>query len=220
MSAEIYEPQCEIEGASVVLLGSFNPRIFHPLWLQKQGLATESEANDLVQVPGHTMFTIEGLRYTVQPERFQIEADDPESVPGVGALVVAIFDILPHTPISQLGINRHMHFRVQNDAVWHKVGHKLAPKELWREIMESPGTRSLTVEGRRKGASEGVLRMTVEPSIKLHPAVYVGTNEHYEQKTGDLKEILRHNYQAAQTGARQAALHLVRRLVEIDTDQT
>jgi hypothetical protein len=36
----------EVEGVNVVLLGSFNPRIFDPWWFAKEGLIQDDEAKN------------------------------------------------------------------------------------------------------------------------------------------------------------------------------
>src|SRR5262249_25023629 len=67
----------EIGAASIVLLGSFNPKIFQPYWMAKHGLISDSEAEaaDVAVIhPEITAFMIEYL-FTVQvnPTRFSIE---------------------------------------------------------------------------------------------------------------------------------------------------
>jgi hypothetical protein len=37
-------PNCELEGTSVVLVGNFNPAIFHPSWLASHNMVRGGEA--------------------------------------------------------------------------------------------------------------------------------------------------------------------------------
>src|SRR5882762_5070374 len=98
-------------------------------------------------------------------------------------LIVGTFNLLQHTPLHKLGINIDMHFRMDSEASWHAFGHRLAPKDLWQDTLKNPGMRSLTMEGQRPDAFRGYIRVQVEPSIKIHPGVYVRVNDHYEIET-------------------------------------
>ena len=73
-------PIPEIDGAAIVILGSFNPAIFHPLWFKKQGLLRDEEAETAeldVTHPDLSAFHFEGFRLEVVKERFIVEAKDP-----------------------------------------------------------------------------------------------------------------------------------------------
>jgi hypothetical protein len=40
--------------------------------------------------------------------------------------------------------------------------------------------RSLLIEGARDDDLKGYIHVKVEPSVKVHPGLYVGVNDHYE----------------------------------------
>lgn len=63
---------------------------------------------------------------------------------------------------------------------WHAVGHRLAPKEMWRGVLEKPGIRSLSMEGHRGDEFIGRITVKVEPSQRIEYGVYVNINDHYE----------------------------------------
>ena len=79
-----------------------------------------------------------------------------------------------------LGINHDTHFRVETEAEWHSIGHRLAPKEIWKGVLIDPGMVGLTMRGQRPDEHKGALIVRVEPSDKIKPGVFVNVNDHYE----------------------------------------
>jgi hypothetical protein len=61
----------------------------------------------------------------------------------------------------------------------HAIGHVLAPKEPWNAIMEGAGLRGMVMEGRRREASGGLLRIKVEPSAKVENGIFAEINEEF-----------------------------------------
>ena len=85
-------------------------------------------------------------------------------------------------------LDTDMHFRMGSEDAWHAFGHRFAPKDLGQGILDSPGMRSLTMEGRRPDGCKGYIRVKVEPSVKVHPGMYVNVNDHYE--VADPKSVI------------------------------
>jgi hypothetical protein len=81
-----------------------------------------------------------------------------------------------------MGLNRDCHFRMPSEEAWHVFGHRLTPKEPWAGILTEPGMRSLTMEGVRPDNLKGYIRVRVEPSVQVHPGVFININDHYEVK--------------------------------------
>ncbi|PYS47785.1 MAG: hypothetical protein DMG13_26995 [Acidobacteria bacterium] len=188
---------CELEGRSVVLVGSFNPSIFHPAWFEKFGLISREEStNAKIEIvrPELSNFVVGSVSVLVTPDRFQLETPDPASANQLRDIAIGSFRVLDQTPFTQMGVNHHMHFKMDSVELWHKVGHTLVPKAIWSDLIESPGTLRVVVTGKRKGSSAKSVNATVEPSTKVVPGVYVGVNEHFqlaqEQQSQFLIDIL------------------------------
>ncbi len=51
---------------------------------------------------------------------------------------------------------------------------------------------SMTVEGQRPGKANSIFNVTVEPSVRIHPGLYLGSNNHYKADDfqGSLKGLL------------------------------
>jgi hypothetical protein len=173
----------EFEGASIVMVGSFNPAIFQPRWLGAQQLIRPEEAENakitIVQAEVAD-FSTEWFQLQVLQSRFQLASADPRQYGPLRDLAAAMFAILPHTPVTALGLNRNFHFRMPSREAWHGIGHLLAPKEPWNDIMDSSGLRVMLMEGKRKEAKGGTLHVKIEPSVKIEYGVFVEVNEEFK----------------------------------------
>jgi hypothetical protein len=175
-------PAPDIHGASIVLLGSFNPAIFHPAWFHKQGLVSDEEhdaAAIQVMLPDFARFNIDWLEITVTLDRFEVASGEPENFNLLRDIVIGTFRILQHTPIKAIGVNRNEHFKLPEDR-WHEIGDALVPKDVWSTVLDAPGLRALTVEGVRTDNYAGYIRANVEPSVRVHPGIYIGVNDHFQ----------------------------------------
>ena len=187
----------EIEGVTIVLVGSFNPAIFHPAWFAHEKLIQQEEAEkaDLQVVsPEASVFSIGWLELEVTSERFAVSTSQIQYLDPLRDLVLGTFNVLRHTPIQAMGINRLAHYRSASEATWHKLGHILAPKEPWAGLLQDPGMRRVTMEGKRPDQYQGRITATVEPSLKMKPGfgVFFNVNDHYDNDAqGKSHECLR-----------------------------
>jgi hypothetical protein len=174
----------EIEGASIVMIGSFNPAIFQPRWLGSQQLIRpeEAESAKITTIQAELAdFSTEWFALQVLQKRLAILTTDPRQYAPLRDLAAAMFTILPHTPVTTLGINRTFHFQIASVEAWHEIGHLLAPKDRWRAIMKEPGLRSMLMQGRREdAAARGLLHIKVEPSVEVKPGLFVEVNEEFK----------------------------------------
>ena len=65
----------DISACSIVLLGQFNPAIFHPAWLQSKNIAHQDSSPDdpLLAHQDVATFMIDARTYFVRTDRFQLE---------------------------------------------------------------------------------------------------------------------------------------------------
>jgi hypothetical protein len=187
----------EISGASIVVVGHLNPQIFQPFWLAHYGLISE-EAADAANVnfinPEITVLGIEGdFNIQVERNRFSIDRGVAPLI-RIADLVCKIFgELLPHTPVRQLGINRLMHFDVGSTDARDAIGLKLAPREPWGEWGrlvsggegdKHGGLMSLTMtQFNCPDRSAGWVQAKVEPSRVIargRSGIYMEINDHYD----------------------------------------
>src|SRR5688572_8331526 len=104
-----------LAGPSIVLLGSFNPAIFHPEWFARHGLLREDEGKADLDVvsPPVASFSLDWLKVQVTGDRFIATAEDVGHSLPLRDLVIGTFTYLEHTPIRGVGLNRLMHFKTR-----------------------------------------------------------------------------------------------------------
>jgi hypothetical protein len=214
----------DLDNPSIVLLGSFNPAIFQPMWFAHFGLLREEEgktASIKMLTPEVTVFQTDWLRLEVMTNRFAAVAKDTGHSLALRDLVVGTFRLLEHTPFSALGLNRYSHYKTASEDSWHKVGDTLAPKKFWEGLLEGRiGMRSLTIEALRPGSPAKWIRVKVEPSLQVKNGVFFDVNEHYEvTENGSEKalvpgnapkylELIETHFEANQEFALRAAEHI------------
>lgn len=171
------------DSASIVLLGSFNPGIFHPAWFQKQGLLPEieTEAAKIELISNDfAIFTIAWLRIEATGDKFVAKTLDESKFDPLRDLVVGTFRLLDQTPVIKIGMNREVSFELSSNEQWHAVGHMLAPKCIWHKYVDEPGMKSLTIESRRDDARQGQFNITVKPTPTKPRTVTVDFNDHVD----------------------------------------
>ena len=220
----------EIDGASIVLIGKFNPAIFQPAWLGACNLLRKEEVEGaVIEVinPQVTSFSADWLKIQVLADRFQAITADSAHYQALRDLVISIFHLLEHTPFSVMGMNRDMHFKMESEAPYHRLGHLLAPKEIWNPILDSPGMRSLLMQGspvKQNGVSV-INYVRVEPSLRIVPGVYIQLNVEVsipeatqsdivaqQRAARRLMEYLGQYWDEMMTRAKQIADHLLSRV--------
>lgn len=167
------------QSLSIVFVGSFNPRIFHPTWFEREGLATPGEEaaglsesttkgkNEGPLVTPDLSRCEIGQEITVEclTNRLSINAATTLGEQQLRSLAAGILAKLPHTPVTAVGINHSQAFDTRDQEEWHRVGDLLAPKEdVWKQVMEDrPGLVTLRIEDQRPGPPPVRIWATVEP---------------------------------------------------------
>lgn len=178
------EPRPEVHAASIVLLGDLNPKIFQPAWFAQQGLIRQSEgegANIEIVHPDVVVFSLDWVRVEVTRERFSARSEQPDSFVLMRDLVFGAFSLLNHTPIRAVGFNQEINFQAPSEESWHKLGHRLAPKDLWLDVLKDPGLRALTMVGARQDDYQGYTQVRVAPTKRIAKwGIEFGVNDHFD----------------------------------------
>jgi hypothetical protein len=210
----------EIEGISIVLLGDFNPKIIQPSWLAGQDLIAKSEAEAAdvkIITPDVSVFKLEWLTLEVTRERFSASTTQAAFFEVVRDLVVGTFSILRHTPARALGINRECHFRVSTVEKWHAFGDRLAPKEIWKPVLEKPGLNTLVLQALPAANHLGRVRVQIQPSVRVDPGVFCSINDHYaaEKDQGSAGcEMLINNLRDYWSASMQKSREIILKIIE------
>ena len=215
----VSKPTCELEGASIVLVGAFNPGIFQPSWLGANQLLRAEEVEDASSGKRDYLITREVATFTagwlelqVTEQRFSAQTSDPAHYSPLRDLVLSTFRLLEHTPFTQMGINRLLHYRMTSETDYNEFGHFLAPKKAWEGLVEKPGMLTLRIIGRKPGDEHVKYTTKVEPSVRLQHGVFIETNEHVTADGIDapkqLMKKLEESWQPSLEYAKKVAEHL------------
>lgn len=172
------------DSASIVVIGRFNPSIFHPAWFQLQGLLGEAEektASDrpIVLEDNFSQFELDWLQLRVTPQAFTASTPQESYVGSLATLVTETLVLVRHTPTHMCGLNRDVIYRITPEEQRDQLGWALVPPTNWP--LEAPGTASVTEQGRRPDDYEGYIRVTVEPILGVgRGRVIIRINDHYQ----------------------------------------
>ncbi|MGB9498209.1 MAG: hypothetical protein ACKVE4_00340 [Dissulfuribacterales bacterium] len=212
--------KADLSGINIVMLGSFNPKIFQPAWFAANELIRKLEAEEADTEIIHNDISIfrigDWLRLAVTRDRFDVSTEQEAYFEAIVDFVLGTFSLLSHTPAGILGINTSMHYRVKNEKFWHEIGDKLAPKEPWNLLMREPGMTRVEMQDIRINGPKGYLRVRVEPSTRITPGIFINTNDHYEVDDpknatccSELIEILSTNWKNSIYGAGNIAKAII-----------
>ncbi|MGE3343810.1 MAG: hypothetical protein AB7L71_10265 [Vicinamibacterales bacterium] len=208
----------EISGSSVVLRGAINPAIFQPAWFSRENLMSREEADSAklgIISEQLAQFETESFVVQVTPDRFQVNSKPNTHFMLLKDLVIGTFHVLEHVPVTAMGINREMHFRVPDLDSWHRLGDKLAPKEAWNAVLGGrPGLATLEILAARDDSADTKVRVRVQPSVRVTPyGAYFNINEHYEASVEKglrgLLDILDSRWEPAQAYAGRVATQVL-----------
>lgn len=118
------------KSASIVLVGSFNPAIFHPEWLLRHELISEDDwkgkKEDIEIIhPEIAKFALEWLYFDVVRNKLIVRTNDSSKYLALRDLMVSVLKILEHTPIDFLGMNFDLRFKIDEEKFWHRIGDNL-----------------------------------------------------------------------------------------------
>ena len=223
----------EISGIYVILIAEegFTPAILTPAWFELHGLLPVGTAETATLGVSHrqvTVFETDWLNLEVNTNQF-IASTNQEPFIRVRDLVLRVFrERLSQTPISAMGINRDVHFKVRTAAERESIGRQLAPLAPWGELGQElhlndhgAGMSSLTMSqhARHNTTSDGQFNITVEPSRQIavdSSGVYVRINRHYAINEGAgadatmrFMEILADSFEATHRRSDQIIDHVM-----------
>jgi hypothetical protein len=176
-------PSPTLDGVALVLLGSFNPKIFQPMWFAAEGLVSKTEAESAeVEVihPEVALVTIGPFTLQVVGDRFMAQTDQLPYFSPLRDLVVGVFTLLRHTPARAVGINRQMHFKANDRFSWDGLNKSLTATVAWGDALSNATQVGLDLRGTRDHAVNGAVSVRIEPSIVEEGGIFIRVNDHYE----------------------------------------
>lgn len=205
---------------AVVLLGKFNPNIFHPLWYAQNGLIPFEEVESITELicsDEVSTFVYNDIHFQIERHRFGLTTRDESRVFPLRDLVTATFQILENTPLTAFGFNRDMQFELKDSETWHQVGHCLAPKSPWKDVLQTPGMLVVGMVGTRSASPLDKINIRVQPVMTGNHAVHVAINQHhdldkdasYSERTADAVSLINADWASFLAYALEAAQTLL-----------
>lgn len=156
------------EGVQIVLVGSFNPAIFHPQWFARKTLMSDTEADAANLEVCHSdvaKFSTDWYELEVLQKRMTVKTKHIGRSEELRDFVASTFLVLSETPVEAVGFNKQSIYRANSDKYWHLIGDVLAPKAIWEDALPAAqlGMRSLDIQGVRTDDLLGVRNVKVFP---------------------------------------------------------
>ena len=132
----------EILTSAIVAVGAFNPAIFSPDWMERNKLIGADDADwardskrgsSLLVSQQATAFETKWFAFQVLENQLSLTSKDGLS-PAFKDLAVSIFQLVPHTPVTAVGLNFLAHYKLASEDEYHRVGDVLAPKAIWQAL--------------------------------------------------------------------------------------
>jgi hypothetical protein len=194
------------EDASIVIVGNFNPKIFHPEWFIRKELMQEwdySGDKGLVSLPEITKFSLPGeILLQVTLDQFVLKTTRASSYATLKDLAVSIFSLLRETPVKQFGMNINRLAQLKDKKEWVSFGELLAPKGIWQTAagdfdtedaskLEALGLMDLTYQLPRRDAHKGWIRARVYALRASDYTIGFQVNSHVELESFGAELLVR-----------------------------
>jgi hypothetical protein len=213
-------PQPEAETLSLVFIGEFVPQLVQPSWLARLDLlpASEADAANVAVISNEvTEFAADWLNVQATRQRVQLQTTLSHSFIALNDIGRGIIASMPLARVMGMGINYDAHFKLDSERIWHSVGHRLAPKELWNTVTKEPGLNTLIIEGMRRDDHQGKYHYRVGPSPLASPyGLLASVNDHYEiqaetpkQSVAECDRLLTEVFQSSLDNSREFFAKLI-----------
>lgn len=196
------------EEASIVLVGHFNPSIFHPEWFirhqivpawnyqGRRGGRADEELAAVAVLPDLAQVEFPDKRnLSVMLNKFVLRSARASEFLTIKDMVAGAFEILQETPVTQMGMNYQTVVRIANDDLWHQFGESMTPREPWlkaapyiNDLDEDKklqlGLVELTMQMPRLDDLQGNIRPTIKAVNFGSRELSFSVNNHVEIRDG------------------------------------
>ena len=168
---------------AIVVIGKFNPAIFHPSWFKANELMRESEIDNSelkVVTNDLTIFKCGWLTVNVEQQRLQYVTTFESAFKSLMDISASTFKILHHTPVQIFGINHTRFYSFSTQEERDAFGFRLVPKTNWDSFSSYVGFNNLEVYLNRKDSVPGRFGVTISPELGSHTLIRVTFNDHHQ----------------------------------------
>lgn len=192
--------------ASIVLIGSMNPKIFHPEWFIRKEIVEEWDysQDEIISLPDLAQVELPNERkLTVLLNKFSILSPLATEYQSIKDLVLHTFSLLSETPIIQIGMNFSSVIKIPDEDKWKQFGQKLAPQEYWKQAatfvseldeqqLKTLGLWELTMNLPRPDDLEGYIRPKINVLPQAGPyTLQFSINNHVDLKDSNATSMIK-----------------------------
>ncbi len=207
--------------ASIVLLGNFNPSIFHPQWFAAHDIISKTEADDetdqKITTPQIASFSLTWGNVQVTANQFVIKGKNPTLFMMLNDFVRKTFSVLSHTPVSAMGINLEQKWLPNKKEQHSRFGDNIVPKGQWG-FMTKPGLRDIIMEDQqRPDERTGYIQARIQALNEKPDAILISINDHYVIRNYDtsmgaepIMSILEANWEISIARSEEYIQHIIK----------
>ncbi|MEZ5039530.1 MAG: hypothetical protein R2828_06550 [Saprospiraceae bacterium] len=170
---------------NVVLIGNFNPRIFHPQWFANHNIISEADFNYIVEgsdVLIHkqvAQFKSSWFHLEVTETRLQIICTQEAYFEMILDFLASTFSVLHHTPIQQMGINLTVRQRLDRSEDVERFDTKFFTAKGYKDIdvEAQPFTMKLRFNSQENRVGT---QCNFEITKTSKDAYFMNINQHFE----------------------------------------
>lgn len=186
-----YNP--ENKQCSIVLIGEFNPAMFHPEWFRRNNVLSAeevdyatSQSNDsnLIVTSHLTSFKTSQFIIKIEQKRFEI-VGYKEPYMMVSDFISKTFENLSGLDIRAYGYNFSAHYHIDTVSDYQRIGDNLAPKKYWKSLLGEEITGDdrksglITIQMQKiKENNDGHISILLQPSMMIKQGVFITCNDH------------------------------------------
>lgn len=185
------------EDSSIVLIGSFNPSIFHPEWFIRHNIVDPwpyeaNQSQSLATIKDLAQFDFKDhKKLQVMLNKFTLRTYRESEFLTLKDIVSETFLLLNETPVKQMGLNRVKVIQIQNKDLWSSFGKAFATHSPWLSsapyISELPaekqmelGLMNLTMQLPRNDELAGYIQATIKAENLQARTLSILINSHIE----------------------------------------
>lgn len=193
------------EEASIVLVGNFNPKIFHPEWFIRKSIIDEWDYSDddVVNLPDLCKVELPSDRnITVLLNQFILRSSLASDHLALKDFVMSTFSYLKETPVKQMGMNYISIIKLADHRAWMHFTRDLAPHSYWEKALnyfgsispkkrEELGLWDMTMNLPRKDDIPGHIRAKISVNSSVDRTLSFSINNHVEIDQSDAEVMIR-----------------------------
>jgi len=164
----------------LLLEGHLNPWIFMPAWFAREGIVRDEEASKasatLTTSPSVLAFRTDDFSFLATAESVEIYSSNEGLEPILRDLLLNMFTLLRHTPLSTLTVSRSVHLAGESGPAFDVVTPywpALLPIAPFEQVLSEPSVAGISVEGVSSDIADCEIALSLQPSQRSDASLFI-----------------------------------------------